>query len=847
MVKRKRLRPNNKVLSPSIVKKKQKKKGKKKKKRQSEESWKSSSSVASSSPPSCSSSDHHGTPDHEDSSQSDHDRYNLRRNNDNHFDAVNSSNKQECSIRKSPRKSILKTTRKIHDMVRRDSDSDDDDDDVNQQEYSDQDGDEDIRTFKATKKQRLMEGDDDSYRENESEVEKEDEDFDDDDVENEERDLFNDEMSFENDVESSSDDDEIVKNRTRTTDKASMTPSKTRNINNDDIFDKEEDSNDDDDGGNANRSPMKSVPLTPLKFKKIGQFRYESSEDEKEIIARSVKDGVPKDDESVELPETPKKIPLCTSEFDEITNERLPPLHVCYLAPDGKSRHCFCLETLYRAAILSGSKTRKDDGSGGLCFLQPPHFRTVMEDTLIDQIASRFGRQALVIENSTVYKDESKRKAIQTRYDIDDDEEVILSFRRRFNNYLNRQMGSGDIYCCPLCYTEAQRRFREGDDGSDDDDESENDDDSDNDKSGKGDSNHNDDDDEFEYNMDTVTSYTQIDPMSILGSLDHDEFEVAACFCFHKLSQVKNHVRVIHNIDTSNVEVNDFFKRFMIRAQDGLLQRYLRAFWKHRIFAGAMRKYWFEGHNQNYILLRVVIDHREYMNEIDHGFTEDHFCKSFQRRAVKIWRGLSAPYSRLCESDFIDSGEEDIEEIPHPIFEPPPEDVEGAFVEHLRKKIQSTQGRKHGYDTSSSDDDDDGSKEGSDDDEDEVIFVDGGDDEDIYVEESSEDDWMASKRAKKRDESKRIKKGRFKHNKDGLSGSEDDEVFVRPNTKSIARKVATQLSSSDDESDSDEQSLDEKRSSHDEQSSDDHSRSSDELKVRNTPSKKVTILDSDDD
>jgi Cobalamin biosynthesis protein CobT (nicotinate-mononucleotide:5, 6-dimethylbenzimidazole phosphoribosyltransferase) len=463
-------------------------------------------------------------------------------------------------------------------MVRRDTDSDGDDDvDVNQQEYSDQDGDEDIRTFKATKRQRLMDGDDDSYRENESEVEKEeeDEDFDDDDVENEERDLFNDEMSFENDVESSSssddDDDVIVKNRTRTTDKASITPSKTRNINNDDIFDKEEDSNDDDDdGGNANRSPMKSIPLTPLKLKKIGQFRYESSEDEKEIVARSVKDGVPKYDESVELPETPKKIPLCTSEFDEITNERLPPLHVCYLAPDGKSRHCFCLETLYRAAILSGSKTRKDDGSGGLCFLQPPHFRTVMEDTLIDQIASRFGRQALVIENSKVYKDESKRKEIQTRYEIDDDdddEEVRLSFRNRFNNYLNRQMGSGDIYCCPLCYTEAQRRFREGDDGSDDDDddESENDNDCDNDKSGKGDSNqNNDDDDELEYNMDTVTSYTQIDPMSILGSLDHDEFEVAACFCFHKLSQVKNHVRVIHKIDTSNVEVNDFFKRFMV-------------------------------------------------------------------------------------------------------------------------------------------------------------------------------------------------------------------------------------------------------------------------------------------
>jgi hypothetical protein len=332
---------------------------------------------------------------------------------------------------------------------------------------------------------------------------------------------------------------------------------------------------------------MKRVPVTPLKLKKIGQFQYESSEDGNHNnydgdTAISVKNGISKDDDqTVELTTTPKKIPLCTSEFDEITNEPLPKLHVCYLVPDGKSRHCFCLDTLYRAAILSGSKIVKNDDTSGLSFLQPPHFRTVMEDNLVDQIASRFGRQALVIEDSKVYKNELKRKEFQLEYGMDDDdhhlnhdeyndsddEEDRSLFRHRFNNYLNKQMGSGDIYCCPLCYSEAQRRFREGDDGKDDDSSSSS-------SSSSGGEHEDDDIDkndgarhcrrEFEYNMDSVTSYSQIDPMSILGSLDHDEFEVAASFCFHKLSLVKNHVRSIHNIDMSNVEVNDFFKRFMV-------------------------------------------------------------------------------------------------------------------------------------------------------------------------------------------------------------------------------------------------------------------------------------------
>eukprot|EP00557_Chaetoceros_sp_GSL56_P000705 CAMPEP_0176496200 /NCGR_PEP_ID=MMETSP0200_2-20121128/11070_1 /TAXON_ID=947934 /ORGANISM="Chaetoceros sp., Strain GSL56" /LENGTH=822 /DNA_ID=CAMNT_0017894143 /DNA_START=133 /DNA_END=2598 /DNA_ORIENTATION=- len=754
------------------------------------------------------------------------------------------------TIRKSPRKSIVKTTRKIHEMEMAQHSYANDD-----EEYSDQEGsDLDIKTFKATKKQRQISGgDDDSYREDESDDDDDDdddddlednEDYDDDEVENQERDLFNDEMSFENDMESS-DDSESHSNRKSNSKSGGGNKAKqmatSRNINNDDIFDKEEEEDSDDNGNNdsvnKSRSPMKRVPVTPLKFKKIGQFHYESSDndggdndDEKEITAISVKNGRAKDDhEDIELTMlSPKKIPLCTSEYDEITNELLPKLHICYIVPDGKSRHCFCLDTLYRAAILSGSKTVKNDGTRGLSFLQPPHFRTVMEDDLVDQIASRFGRPALVIEDSKVYKSELKRQEFQLEYDydFDDDDEADedrLSFRHRFNDYLNKQMGSGDIYCCPLCYSEAQRRFREGDDGEDDDSSS---------GSGSGSGNEDDSNEnengssnDFEYNMDSITSYSQIDPMSILGSLDNDEFEVAASFCFHKLSQVKNHVRTIHNIDLSNVEVNDFFKRFMIRAQDGLLQRYLHAFWKHRIFAGAMRKYWFEGHNQNYILLRVLIDRRYFMNEIDHGFAEDHFCKSFPRRAVKIWRGLSAPYSKSDESDFIDSGEEDIDAVPHPIFEPPTESVEDAFVEHLRKKIQNTQRRKHGYDSSSSSDDEgDELKDDSGDDDEEVIYVDGNDEEDIYVEESSEDDWMASKRAKDRkNETMSRKKGRLKQNKDVLSDSDDNQVFSSSKSKNVAKTKVTQLSLSEDESESDEQSSD------DEQSADENSEDSKEL------------------
>jgi hypothetical protein len=49
----------------------------------------------------------------------------------------------------------------------------------------------------------------------------------------------------------------------------------------------------------------------------------------------------------------PPKLPTCPSATDAITADPLPPLHVCYVAPDGRSRQCFTLETLHKIATTS--------------------------------------------------------------------------------------------------------------------------------------------------------------------------------------------------------------------------------------------------------------------------------------------------------------------------------------------------------------------------------------------------------------------------------------------------------------------------------------------------------------
>jgi hypothetical protein len=274
-------------------------------------------------------------------------------------------------------------------------------------------------------------------------------------------------------------------------------------------------------------------------------------------------------------PKTPSyssQAPLCPSEQDGITMEALPHPHICCIAPDGHSRHCFALDTLYRVALM---EPRRRKSCGSLSFKQPPHFRTEMEDELVDQIASRFGRASLIIEDHALYKVTLGTDMIDaTTEDLGPDMAVdsIDDFLEQFQGYVTREMGSGDLYCCPICYVEGHAILRRGP-KSDDDSVV-----------------------EKEHNVDVNYESFQHDPMTILGSLDNYDYELASKFCFRKVSEVKRHLRENHFVDTSNIDGNDLYRRFKIREPDGLLQRCLNTC-KGR-GAGAMSSYWNGGNNE---------------------------------------------------------------------------------------------------------------------------------------------------------------------------------------------------------------------------------------------------------
>ena len=57
------------------------------------------------------------------------------------------------------------------------------------------------------------------------------------------------------------------------------------------------------------------------------------------------------------------------------------------------------------------------------------------------------------------------------------------------------------------------------------------------------------------------------DPMTILGSLDNDEFKEAAEWCFRRVAEVKRHLKDVHRADTSNLDGNDLCRRFQVRGE----------------------------------------------------------------------------------------------------------------------------------------------------------------------------------------------------------------------------------------------------------------------------------------
>jgi len=568
-----------------------------------------------------------------------------------------SKNKAD-SIRKSPRKSIRETKKRISKITYEEESTDEEDEESNN-EFNLSDGDDEIekdiqdKSKKFSPKKKITTKDDDSsfHESSENEEEGEESDYSDEDFEMSERvgakkQIFNDDISFEDEVDDSDNEDEKSDSRNTRRRLCRVTPLVVRR---------------------STRTALRSD----------SSDEYESFDEDESDSSDNPNDGsIRNEKKRTRVQTTPQKhAPICYSANDEITLEKLSPVHICYLAPDGKTRHCFNLSTIYKASLMSG--LQRHNNNGGIALLQPPHFRSLMDDNLLDQVASRFGRTALIIEESEVYKKDHNAFASRNNFgstmfdDSDASGDDGASFRTRFERFLQKQMGHGDLYCCPICYAEASRRFR----GKDaDDDENSDFDEDDNSASN-------------DYSLDAVTA-SKIDPMTILGGLDEDEFGIASEFCFGKLASVKQHIRSVHEVDPSSA-ANDLFQRFQIRAQDGLLQSHLIAFWKSRLYNGAMQSYWREGHNQSYILLRILVENRRGMTEsrIDAADDDDDdYCKSFVNRAKKIWGTLMAPYAKCDDvNDFIDD-DEDVEDFIRPVFQKPESDVEEQFIEHLRQK-----------------------------------------------------------------------------------------------------------------------------------------------------------------
>lgn len=227
---------------------------------------------------------------------------------------------------------------------------------------------------------------------------------------------------------------------------------------------------------------------------------------------------------------TPQSACHCSSEEDVITGEPLPQKHICFLSPDGQSRQCFALETLRKIALSAGRP--HFDKNGNKTFLQPPHFRSPMSDDLLDQIASRFGREACDLNGAYYKRDEILLDSIFSAV-----EEPDPYFQDQLNTYLRNVMGSRDLYCCPLCYIVAhnkaapsKRKLKTRGNPAD------------------------------RY----VTQKFALDPMEVLGSLDSRQFKIASMFCFRKAAQVKAHLRDDHSVKTNIIKGNDLYARFQV-------------------------------------------------------------------------------------------------------------------------------------------------------------------------------------------------------------------------------------------------------------------------------------------
>ncbi|KAL7435461.1 hypothetical protein ACHAXH_006534 [Discostella pseudostelligera] len=301
----------------------------------------------------------------------------------------------------------------------------------------------------------------------------------------------------------------------------------------------------------------------------------------------------------------------CPSIYDDRMKKPLPNSgpHICCVSADGKMRHCYTLDTLYKIAIDGYSRT------GKCAFLQPPHFHEPMADDLLDQIASRFGQAALSIENSATFR-----------------------IHKSGTDVVERSLSNGgDVYCCPLCYIEADRRLTKvGAATPARDDECDYDEAMATEKAAVTHAN-NVDGDEDSSNISGECFAFSYDPMTILGSLDSEQFEVASTFCFKKCSAVKAHLEDVHHVNPKDVSGNDIFHRFQIRASGGLLQSWLTKSLGRTTLQGDIKRYWIEGNTES---VRLLIS-RIYMRR----------AKANQSIMISTSMGISAGEEESADED----------------------------------------------------------------------------------------------------------------------------------------------------------------------------------------------------
>eukprot|EP00985_Skeletonema_marinoi_P005937 scaffold2572_cov75-Skeletonema_marinoi.AAC.25 len=426
----------------------------------------------------------------------------------------------------------------------------------------------------------------------------------------------------------------------------------------------------------------------------------------------------------------------CSSTIDAHTKKRLPypsrSPHICYTDADG-DRYCYALDTLYRKALENHIVGQK------LTFLKPPHFDSPMSEDLEDQIECRFGREALQIEKSKNY--------------------------RRYYERFVLGLGEHDLYCCPICYNEANRRRGRRREDNDDDENS---------------------DEEFEEDCFTFDD----DPMTILDNIGSN---FASTFCFFKVKGVRMHLQDAHSVDLGELEENDLFKRFMIRSPDGLLQHFVRS---NRAYKN-MWSYWRDEHGQNNESYRNLVQLIRDKEDKKPAANQSDFCTSFPNRAKQIWEKVSGPYLKdddiEKETKFINDNNNDEEENEvreNPYFDPPDQSEEeeiNQFIEGLKQRDEQNRGSEN--DDSSSDESDsyDGSSTGESEDDEESDSEE--DEEDVR-----EDPWLKEKENKMKQKREKIRSLPTKNDEE----ESDNDIMFESDSRQ-ARKCAKFTASDDEE------------------------------------------------